>query len=252
MDTIVLAPPRNDWRPFNEGTSAFPIAEVKTDTHKKLRAAWDHWHDREEKARALQQARQEAVHAAEVAHIALQEELAVESESGQVGKSPQLKIALESLIAAADPELWETRISGAENLAREAQYAYVVVLEEVKWELLEELRPEAEKVAEEYRKVQAEVNKRLLPIEQRHRSLAASANLLLGRTEPFTAVELEHFGYAPFPSEEQFEQDERLVNPPPLEPERDPVTVWVEKPVRDSDSGSEIEHPQVPEGITLA
>jgi hypothetical protein len=44
MDTIVLSGPRNDWRPFNEGTSEFPVVEVKTEGHKKLKAAGDHWH----------------------------------------------------------------------------------------------------------------------------------------------------------------------------------------------------------------
>src|SRR5262249_51641591 len=102
------------WRPWNDGSQTFPIANPTTKVHKELLALWNEWHDRQQKVAALGQARRDAFDAAQIAHDALQDELARESESGEVGKSAELKATLESLIAAANDELWNNRISKAE------------------------------------------------------------------------------------------------------------------------------------------
>jgi hypothetical protein len=237
MSEVILFPQKPTWRPWGEEVTSLPFAKVTTDAHREIAQAYEDWQSRLEKIVKLTDAYQDARQTAVLARQALEAEEAREVQEGVIGKASELRAKLEQLRGAADENAHLNRVKAAQNLARQAHDQFLVAIDAHREELLEELRRDAEKIADDWNKAQASVqvlrekiHAIQQPLRQQHETVQARLNAVISRTEPFERVQTEP-GTPPFPDAEQLAARERFLRP---EPEPEPVSGgvgWIEKPV---------------------
>jgi hypothetical protein len=235
-EVIFSFPDKRRWKPWGEVTE-LPFEKISTDAHHEIAQAYEDWQHRRENIDQLTQQWQDAVETAAVASLALESEETREVEQGEIGRAGQLRAKLTELLAAADENAHHERVRGAETLARHAHDNFLVAIDAHREELLEELKAEAEGAADAWNKAQASVQvlrekieKLEAPLRARHRTVQERVNSVIGRTEPFTPVQVEP-GELPYPSDEAFAARELFLNPPPPEEPVQGGIGWIEKPV---------------------
>jgi hypothetical protein len=123
-------------------------------------------------------------------------------------------------LAALDPKVWKARLDAAKERLSVAQTNLRLHLDAHAIALVNELKPEAERVAKQRAAAHAQARKLLDPPEREHVEITKTIETLLGRTEPFEPADIpsHRFAEIPFPSAESLEAHRALVEPEP-EPE---------------------------------
>jgi hypothetical protein len=183
-------PPEKPWRAWIGASTLspgiFPIRLPRSDIAREAQELHAEWIKRAGHVAAVEQVETDAVEAIHIAHRAVLAEVERAAGEGVVSTIGQDLVAKrDAAEAAAHPSLHRPHRQAALDLAINAQEAYGHFIEERALALLDELRPEAERVAAEYAKITAAAEAELRPLREQSARLRDSACELLGRVEPF-------------------------------------------------------------------
>ncbi len=157
----------------------------------KAQELYDAYDRANEHVHAVDQAEKDAQLAVRRADQALTAEVERSAAAGEVSKlDADLLRARESANAAAHPDIHEARRPAAQALADTATSAYLWHVDAHALNYTETLRPEAEKVAAEVNRLQAEHEKRLQPLRDKHAELLQAFTFALGGTAGLTGQDI--------------------------------------------------------------
>jgi hypothetical protein len=212
-------PPAPPWRPWI-GSSVlspglFAIRIPKSELAREAQELHAEWIKRAGHIAAVEQVETDAVEAIHVAHRAVLAEIERAASEGVVSTIGQALVATrDAAEAAAHPSLHRPHREAALDLATNAQECFGRFIEEHALSLLDELRPEAERVAAEYVKVKNAAEAQLGPLAAQSDRLRDAVRELLGRVEPFRDEDIPADpGLAPLPTAEAMERFHAHRNP---------------------------------------
>lgn len=179
--------PEQPWRPFHPGLSA-PDLPGATPVVKEARERWDVVEGRRAQVAEVEKHKQECVEAAAAAYKVYRAAVDDAASAGDTSTDVILEHERRFKVARdiAESEMHGARLDAASRQVKDAEQRYRSFLEDHWAELLETLRPSAERVTAEYQKALKETRERLAPLEREHERLRNAALMLIGRTPPFT------------------------------------------------------------------
>ncbi len=178
------------WRPFHGGVREFPL-DGKSEIDRQGNALWQEIKRRRKHLAAVEQAARDAVQAVQVAHDAYVAEVERAAASGEISSiDAQLLAKRNAAEAEASPEVQNPRKHAAQALVDAAEHAYLEFIKAHGGELVEEIKPEAERVAAEYLKVQEECEAKLRPLRERHAQIRDAVTLFIGQNPGFSPSDL--------------------------------------------------------------
>jgi hypothetical protein len=218
VSQLPTAPPEK-WRPFVGASTLspgiFPIRVPKSELAREAQDFHSDWIKRAAHVAAVEKVETDALEAIHVAHQAVLAEIDRAALEGTVSTiTPDLIAKRDACEKAAHPSLHAPHRQAALDLATQAQENYRRFIDEHALQLLDELRPDAERVTAEYVKVTAAAEAQLIPLRQQSDRLREACRELLGRVEPFTDEDIPADpSLAPLPSAESLERFHAHHNP---------------------------------------